>query len=278
MSIRFARLLAFATFAVAVGACGDETTAPPDNPVAVRFESLARQALASGDLQRGVALSNAAAALRVGVRPSSLAVNNNGASETFDAIGVAMDVNLGETAGPFGSLPPRFGTRSIVAWRGTTSPMQLLLVLAGPSFALIDPPVPNSPEDFTFSSSLALYFENGGGVPWIGITGTIDVREIAVGGVCPQRNGLYRSGASVGGPENLVRNCSLATFSLTLDTELQRLPENRFPIGAPASAPTATRNLRAGTQNVAGLKESLSCAPRSTAATSGGLCATPGSF
>src|SRR5688572_29611728 len=108
-------------------ACGDASTeptaviAPQDVALAAELESVAQNARAAGDSERESAFTYAAAAIRLGVRPSTLIVSNDGVEQRFNAYVIATD-NRGLTE------PDREGRRTLTAWRRTELGMQLIYI------------------------------------------------------------------------------------------------------------------------------------------------------
>ncbi|MEP7347403.1 MAG: hypothetical protein ABI877_19180, partial [Gemmatimonadaceae bacterium] len=79
-----------AALAFLVTACVDApvaaTDAADDNILAASFDALSREASQQGDVERSQEFVWAALAVRGGVVPSKLAIKNNGAGETYEAM------------------------------------------------------------------------------------------------------------------------------------------------------------------------------------------------
>jgi hypothetical protein len=102
------------TIALALCACGSDSTSPPVNTQASHYDSLSRAALASGDISRGGALSMVALAYMGGVSPASVSVEDSNATTTYEAI-VVRELLSG--APPFPGADSLFEVVTVVLWQ-----------------------------------------------------------------------------------------------------------------------------------------------------------------
>ncbi|MCC6245829.1 MAG: hypothetical protein IT353_23555 [Gemmatimonadaceae bacterium] len=137
-----ATLIALAT----VTACtdGSPSTAPEaaSSELAITassFDSEATRASDGGDTERATAFREAAAALRLGVRPTTIGIGVNGETHRFQAV---VTANLEVLADQDTAL-----RRTLIAWRGDRTPVEILRVVTlgnQGSFSSADEPATNA--------------------------------------------------------------------------------------------------------------------------------------
>ena len=118
--------------------CGDSSTEPTatisasDVALAAELESVAQNARAAGDGEREAAFAFAAEAVRLGIQPSTLVVNNDGQEQRFDAYVNAVD-QRGLTEAD------RVGRRTLTGWRRTELGAQVIYIGSPAATAQVTP-------------------------------------------------------------------------------------------------------------------------------------------
>ena len=247
--------VAAAALALGLGACGNEPSAPKADARAAEalagdFERLSREAYQAGDSGRGLALSGAAAAAQFGVQPTRIRVLNNGAAETYDALGLSYSTELRAASGS-GTITVTY--RTLVAWRGSGTARQLLVVGSPSASARVTNPfaggLGSGLEVLRFA--YAAYLDGASNTTWVGTGGSAGLAELAAGGKCPTSLNLP---AGVPGVP-VVSSCVLAVYSVVFDARLSPLGRDRRSVD-----PAVTRSLVAAAQRVNGAKLTFSCA------------------
>ena len=245
---------AFALAAL-LAACVDapsEALAPEaaNNPLAMSFDQLADEQLLANDVERSEDFRWAALALRAGVTPSALEINNNGTREVYDAF-----VHAVTWASLTQALRPPLH-RSLVAWRRSGEVLQVLLVAMVTDSAPVLNPLSLRQTDLTspVAGAKAAYFERGPvNTTWVGVNGFAAVAEHPQPTSCPSPNDAKK-------PDGV--NCQLTRFGAALNVEYART-RSRDSRDVDAQAPT--RRVVATEQVVAGVKMVFMCAmPLST--------------
>lgn len=268
LSTMYAHIRALAALVLlAIGACVDAPTgsadsAATDDPLALAFEELARQATASGDAARAESFTYAAIAARNGVTPSRLDVINGTTSEIYDAFVNSVEWQVAGVAVSTLRVPAH---RVLTAWRRTADGVTRVLTLSTPidSSAVISPAgfSVTTPVRAAFAGAGALYQETTtvgtlGASPvnapivdefWIGTSGWVKLRELSTGTACP-RQAAARSITGVA--------CRSARFQVRMDVTMQRLA--RRPYEVMGTSP-ARRFRWTADQALAGYKLTFAC-------------------
>lgn len=248
--------LALAVLATACVDAPNEALAPAttNNPLATSFDVLADEQLMANDVERSEDFRWAALALRAGVTPAALSINNNGNREVFDAF-----VHAVTWASLTQALRPPLH-RSLVAWRRSGDVLQVLLIgMVTDSAPVINPlslrASASDPLTSPIAGAKAAYFERGPvNSTWIGISGVAKVAEHPQPSSCPAPNDAAAK------PEGV--NCQLTRFGVGLDIQFARTrsrDSREFDLQAPK------RGMVASGQTVAGVKMVFTCSmPLST--------------
>lgn len=257
------RGLAIALTVLALGACVDSpdslaATADSGDPLALTFDELARQAAASGDVNRAEGFTYAAIAARNGVAPTRLDVRNGTVLETYEAFVSAISWQLPVTTSI--RVPAH---RTITAWRRPSDGVTRILSLTTPSdSAQVIHPLslnPGGPIAAAFAGASALYHEtstigsNSNTAPapdvfWMATTGWVQVRETLTGAACPRPESANRiSGVS----------CQQARFAVRFDVTM--LPVVQRPYNVRLTGETR-RFVTPTEQSLSGYKLTFSCA------------------
>jgi hypothetical protein len=250
-------LLPLALACAAAAACVDsptETAAPSsladENFLATSFDSLSQSAAAQGDLERGEDFHWAALAVRLGVSPSRVDIDNNGTTESFDAF-----VHVVAWANPFAASATRpLANRSFIAWRKGSEKLQVLVVGSAIDIAEVGESATirlgpalgtSATAPITFGS--ATYYERGATPStWIGVGGTA---RIAATGTAGEACVLPRNA-----PDGV--GCLVARFTVGLDLKLARARND----ARVKEANAATRTMTMAPQPVAGARLVFNCA------------------
>ncbi|MGQ0539794.1 MAG: hypothetical protein ACT4R6_12665 [Gemmatimonadaceae bacterium] len=233
------------------GACVDspqEPSSTADSPLASTFDALAKDAASNGDNVRGTEFGWAAVAIAGGMTPSQLVVLNNSRREVYDAFVHATTIALP-------NVTDGLTTRTLIAWRKVTNVLQVVMVSAPDNVTQVLHPASMGPitgSGAPFRGAHAAYYERGenaAGGTWIGISGSVKLAEASAGAACEV---AFSATSGV--------TCVRARFGVAFDVRLARLPA-----GSRTLAPTADRGLRAGEQQVNGLKLTVKCVAPQTA-------------
>jgi len=226
------RRMVLLSVVAATTACQDGTpaTAPAaaENDLTLTAAALDNQAASAegrGDSERATAFREAAAALRLGVRPSIIAIGVNGELYRFSAV---VTANVEVLVGQDTAL-----RRTLVAWRGDRSPVEILrLTTLGDegSFSSADEPASNPRAQ---AQGLLVNLERES--RWLATAGTAGIADGDIGGECQP---LTRADARF--------RCVRAVFGFQVDG-LFRLGGGSPDDGAPAV------RVIAETQRVAGV-------------------------
>jgi hypothetical protein len=258
------RGLAAALTVLALAACVDSpdslaATADAGDPLALTFDELARQAAASGDMNRAEGFTYAAIAARNGIAPTRLEVRNGTVTEVYEAFVSAIAWQLPLTSSYY--VPPH---RTITAWRRTPDAVTRILTLTTPldSTQVINPLSLSAtgPVAAAFAGASALYHEtstiaNNSSSPakapdvfWMATTGWVQIRETLTGTACPRPASANRiTGVS----------CQQARFAVRFDVTM--LPVVTRPYNLRLAG--ETRRFQAvNEQSLSGYKLTFSCA------------------
>lgn len=174
------RRLAFLLVVAATTACqdGPPATAPaPADDLTLTATALDNQAASAegrGDSERATAFREAAAALRLGVRPSTIAIGVNGELHRFSAV---VTANVEVLADQDTAL-----RRTLVAWRGDGAPVEILRVMTlgdEGTFSSEDEPASN-PRARAHGLLVNLVRESR----WLATAGTAGIADGEIGGAC----------------------------------------------------------------------------------------------
>jgi hypothetical protein len=125
-----------AALVVAMAGCSTDsgpTTPDQDQALASTFDGMSRDANVGGDADAGAAFSGAAMAVRLGIRPTEIAVTVNGESRRYSAFVFVV--------GSTRALPIA-AFRTLVAYRGENQkPTEVLYVAAGGDSVGLDHPM-----------------------------------------------------------------------------------------------------------------------------------------
>jgi hypothetical protein len=259
------RRVVLALGALGVAACVESPTGAvadslDDDPLALTFEELSRQAAAVGDVSRAQGFAFAAIAARSGVTPSRLDLRVGNTVEVYEAFVSSIDWSLAITSPS--QVPAH---RSVTAWRRTTDGVTRILTLTTPSdSAPVTNPLslsPNALPAAAFAGASALYQETtsiqmlGSAAPaaladefWIGMTGFVKIREQAAGAECPRP----ATAQSISGV-----TCRQARFLVKAEVSFQRLAQRPYQVQAGA---TPRRIATSAEQTIAGYKLQFACA------------------
>lgn len=257
------RGLAAALTVLALGACVDSpdslaATAESGDPLALTFDELARQAAASGDMNRAEGFTYAAISARNGVAPTRLEVRNGTSVEVYEAFvsAIAWQASV--------SSPIRVPAhRTITAWRRTPDAVTRILTVTTPSdSAPVVHPLsfnPAGPIAAAFAGASALYHESAtignsnhlSNTPdafWMATTGWVKIRETLTGAACPRPASANKiSGVA----------CQQARFAVRFDVTM--LPVVQRPYNLRLTG--ETRRFQAlNEQSLSGYKLTFSCA------------------
>jgi hypothetical protein len=211
-------------------ACSDASTEPtaniaaPDVALASELETVAQNARAAGDSNREAAFADAADAVRLGIRPSTLVVSNDGAEQRFDAYVIATD-QRGLTEAD------RVGRRTLTAWRRTEVGTQLIY---------IGSPAAGAEVGTSGSGAAAWYFDPRSDTRWAGVSGSVTMAELESGGACGVVLRASRTSKSA---------CIKAVFEVGFDVRFEQDGTDRS--GARSSS---VKGLSAADQRVNGAK------------------------
>lgn len=257
-----ASLAAVVAFAAA---CVDSapSTAPTtfdrtDDPLARTFDALAAQSDSSGDRARSEGFVYAAIAVRRGIVPSLIDVNNNGTVEVFDGFVSALEWD--PTISDQLRAPNH---RSLIAWRRTNNGVTRILSLTTPldSAPILNPLSLSSTSPYAafFAAATAQYQETTASLTvtgqsnatkpdlfWGGVAGFVKIREVSRGGQCFAATSTSLAGVS----------CQVARYSVQFDVGLHLL--SKRPITVDMNSPR--RNMSAREQTVNGVRLGLTCA------------------
>jgi hypothetical protein len=230
-----------------------ETAAP--NQLAVDFDVLSQEQEAAGDTERGEELRWAALAVRLGVKPTVLAVSNAGVREEYSAfVHSARWVTSTEALRPVAH-------RSLIAWRHTDQKLQVILVsLRADSAPVLHPyslrlsPPGVETTDSPILGARAAYFErSSAGSAWLGVNGWARMELESMGSAC------VTPLASVDRPSGV--GCQTARYEVDFDIEFARTTDYSSRV---TEAGAATRHIVAEENDVAGVLLTFSCmSPRS---------------
>ena len=197
-------------------ACVDSPSEPlaateQNNPLATSFEMLAQDQMFANDVERSEEFRWAALALRAGVTPTVIDVNNDGTREVYDGFVHAVTW----TSATMALRPPLH--RSLVAWRRSGEILQVLLVgMVSDSAPVINPYSLRSSSPGVLNTSVvrgatAAYFERGSrNTTWLGISGVAKIAEHPQPAACPAPNDDAR-------PAGVI--CSLTRFGVELNAQ-----------------------------------------------------------
>ena len=257
------RGLAVALTVLVLGACVDSPAslaaeADPGDPLALTFDELARQAAASGDMNRAEGFTYAAISARNGVAPTRLDVINGTALETYEAFVSAVAWQLPATSSI--RVPAH---RTITAWRRPADGVTRILTLTTPAdSARVIHPISldaGGPIAAAFAGASALYHEtssigtNANRAPapdvfWMATTGFVQIRETLTGAACPRPASANNiSGVS----------CQQARFAVRFDVSM--VPVVQRPYNLRLTGETR-RFLTPTEQSLSGYKLTFSCA------------------
>lgn len=254
----YRRTFSIALAVLVLGACVDSpdalATAPEaGDPLALTFDELARQAAASGDVNRAEGFTYAAIAARNGIAPTRLDVRVGSATDTYEAFVSAVTWPASSTRIP--------AHRTITAWRRTQDGVTQILSVTTPadSAAVLHPASlnPGGPIAAMFAGASALYHEtssigtnSGPGRPdvfWMAATGFVLVRETLTGAACPRPGTANRFNGVT---------CQQARFGVRFDVTM--VPVITRPYNLRLNA--ETRRFQALTeQSLSGYKLTFSC-------------------
>ena len=213
-------------------ACGDSSTEPTatiaasDVALAAELESVAQNARAAGDGEREAAFAFAAEAVRLGIQPSTLVVNNDGQEQRFDAYVNAVD-QRGLTEAD------RVGRRTLTGWRRTELGTQVIYVGSPAATAQVTP---------AGNDGAAWYFDPRTQTRWAGVSGSVTIAELESGGSCGIVSRASRAKSS----------CTKAVFEVGFDVRFEQDGTDRS--GARSSN---MKGISAANQRVNGAKLSL---------------------
>ena len=211
-------------------ACGEASTeptaaiAPEDVALAAELEIVAQNARAAGDGEREAAFAYAADAIRLGVRPSTLVVSNEGVEQRFAAYVIAVD-QRGLTEAD------RVGRRTLTAWRRTELGMQLIYIGSPAAKAQVT----SAPDD-----AAAWYFDPRSDTRWHGVSGSVTMAELEGGGSC----GIVSRTSRVS-----TTKCTKAVFQVGFDVRFEQNGTDRSGARSPN-----VKGLSAADQRVNGAK------------------------
>ncbi|MBC7896141.1 MAG: hypothetical protein H7066_12070 [Cytophagaceae bacterium] len=256
------RGLGAALTVLALGACVDSpdslaATAESGDPLALTFDELARQAAASGDMNRAEGFTYAAIAARNGIAPTRLEVRMGATFEIYEAFVSAISWQVPGAAAI--RVPAH---RTITAWRRTSDAVTRILTLTTPSDSA---PVLNplslsasGPIAAAFAGASAFYHEsatignsNLSNTPdafWMATTGWVQIRETLTGAACPRPESANKiTGVS----------CQQARFAVRFDVTM--LPVVTRPYNLRLAGETRRFQV-VNEQSLSGYKLSFACA------------------
>ena len=184
-------------------ACGDASTEPTatiaasDVALAAELESVAKSARAAGDGEREAAFAYAADAVRLGIQPSTLVVNNDGQEQRFDAYVNAVD-QRGRTEAD------RVGRRTLTGWRRTELGTQVIYVGSPAAAAQVSP---------AGNDGAAWYYDARTQSRWTGVSGSVTIAELESGGSCGIVARASRTSTS---------SCTKAVFEVGFDVRFEQ--------------------------------------------------------
>lgn len=259
------RRLIIALGVLGLAACVESPTgavadALADDPLALTFEELSRQAAAVGDVSRAEGFAFAAIAARSGVTPSRMDLRVGNTVEIYEAF--VSSIEWSPAASAQARIPAH---RSVTAWRRTTDGVTRILTFTTPtdSAPVLNPLslTPTTTAAAAFAGASALYQETtsisvtGNNAPaaisdefWIGMTGFVKIRELNAGDACPRPSAsLAISGVT----------CRQARFQVKAEVSFQRLAQRPYQVQVGA---TPRRIATSTEQTIAGYKLQFACA------------------
>lgn len=203
------QFLGVVSMALFIGACADETVLPTDQTeLATVFDELATEATARGDRDEGGAFSEAALAIRLGIRPTEIGVTIGGEARRYLAF--AHVVRNGDDTRPLPSI------RSVVAYRRQSTgrrPAEVLYLATNQDSTLFRLPVLPKPTDGDFA--VASWKDLINRQFWVATAGKGGIRLLRSGDPCPKVN----SGRRV--------TCTVGEFGVLVDGEFNALIDNQ---------------------------------------------------
>ena len=236
---RAVRAVATAVAIALLAGCGSGPSEPAEAEenelLAVELEGLGLEALGDGDFERALSYAEAAASVRLGVRPSVLVLKNGATSERYDAF-----VELVDRQGT--GKPEHFSRRSLIAWRRTDKGVQSLFVGSPAANGAVTHPLTLGPGSGPIAGAIAYFFDAAAQTRWIGVGGPVVIEEKTKGAKCPKPGN---------GPKKFT--CTSAVFVMTLDVQFAQFGRD-FKIDD-----TRRRQIAADRQDVNGVLLSYSC-------------------
>jgi hypothetical protein len=173
-------------FGLFLAACEDDTTGPSTDLrlAAWTFDALSRARIDVGDGDGAIAASNAALALRAGIRPTRVRITVDGVTEDYLAL---------ETEHAFGDDPPagllfspQIVWRTMIAWRGGSPHRFVAIGVFGDTsvftpFRLLAVPGASSVIDWMLINGVV--FERGGPA-FVGVAGGAHSTRESTGAAC----------------------------------------------------------------------------------------------
>jgi hypothetical protein len=193
----------------AVAACSGEPTRPDDQApdLAAALDELTLEAARQGDTDAGAAFGMAATAVRLGIRPTPIAVRVGDATARYLAFVHVVTHGSGERA---------LRLRTMVAWHGDGRPERILYLAALADDAPLGHPTA-SLERRTDVRQLAWasWKDLVNRQIWVATSGSAGISEVSVGGACP----------AVAGQAGV--QCTAGTFGVHLAGRFQRLVDGQ---------------------------------------------------
>ena len=212
-------------------ACADSPTEPNpaieglDVALAAELETVAQDARAAGDTEREAAFAYAADAVRLGIQPSTLVVNNDGAEQRFHAYVTAVDQRERTEA-------DRVGRRTLTGWRRTDLGAQLIYIGSPAAKATVTP---------AGDDAAAWYYDPRSETRWAGVSGSVTIAELESGGACGKVSRTSRAATS----------CTKAVFEVGFEVRFEQGGTDR-----PSAPAPNMKGISAANQRINGVKMS----------------------
>jgi len=224
MRYRSLRAVGMGGVLAAFAACSspESGTAPEDEELAVAFDGLSRDANAGGDAEGGAAFSGAAMALRLGIRPTEIAVSVGGESRRYLAF-VHVLVRVTNTG-------RSFEHRTMVAFRGLRRPEEVLYLAATADEQPLLHPASAGPAASPLAAAIASWTDFVNRKIYVATAGKAGIKQESLGDPCPK----ISSGRSV--------KCQTGKFAVLLNGEFHQIGRDRSQVAAGTALEIGTRS------------------------------------
>jgi hypothetical protein len=196
--------------ALVAAGCATDSAEPneSDLELAATFDGLSSEANGRGDGEESAAFNGAAMAVRLGIRPTAVAVNVGGESRRYLAF--VHVVRHGQAEGSRPAL------RTMVAYRAgeRARPVEILYVATAGDSVVVELPGPTGPRA-SESFAVASWKDLANRQFWVATAGKAGIKLQSTGEPCPKLN-----------PRGNV-TCNVGEFGVLLDGEFHPLINNQ---------------------------------------------------